>query len=48
VASDEEKVLSVGDTAPEFELPDSSGVPRRLCDMVANGPRVFVFYRGHW
>jgi len=38
----------VGKIAPEFELPDSSGQPRRLADLVATGPRILLFYRGYW
>jgi peroxiredoxin len=38
----------VGETAPDFELPDSSGSPRRLSDLCAAGPLVLIFYRGHW
>jgi peroxiredoxin len=38
----------IGDIAPDFELPDSQGVPQKLADLVAAGPRIFIFYRGHW
>ena len=38
----------VGDTAPEFALADSTGVVRRLDDLIAGGMCVVVFYRGHW
>lgn len=40
--------LEVGQLAPEFELPDSSGQPRRLADLVATGSRILFFYRGYW
>ncbi len=33
-----------GDKAPDFELPDEDGVPRRLSDLAANGPVVLFFY----
>ncbi len=36
------------EVAPEFELSDSTGTLRRLSTMVAGGPLVLVFYRGHW
>jgi peroxiredoxin len=45
---DESKIPSVGDRAPEFALADSTGVIRRLDDLIAGGPCVVVFYRGHW
>ena len=38
----------VGERAPEFELADSTGVVRRLDDLVSKGLCVVVFYRGHW
>ncbi|MGH7924001.1 MAG: hypothetical protein ACREQH_05345 [Candidatus Binatus sp.] len=42
------KPPDVGNTAPEFSLSDSTGVMRRLDDLVAGGMCVVVFYRGHW
>jgi peroxiredoxin len=45
---DESKIPSVGDRAPEFALADSTGVVRRLDDLIAGGACVVVFYRGHW
>ena len=45
---DERKTPSVGDRAPEFTLADSTGVVRRLDELVARGIGVVVFYRGHW
>ena len=45
---DERQIPSVGDKAPEFALADSTGVVRRLDDLVAGGMCVVVFYRGHW
>jgi len=45
---DERQITSVGDKAPEFSLADSTGVVRRLDDLVASGMCVVVFYRGHW
>ena len=38
----------IGQLAPDFELVDSAGAPRTLSALVANGPRVLIFYRGHW
>jgi len=37
-----------GIVVTDFELPDSSGTMRRLSEMVAGGPLVLLFYRGHW
>ena len=37
-----------GETAPDFELPDSTGEMRRLSELCAWGPLVLLFYRGHW
>lgn len=43
-----EKALDRSETAPNFELPDSTGAPQRLSDLCASSPLVLVFYRGHW
>ncbi len=40
--------LKVGDTAPDFELPDAMGRTVRLSDLLASGPVVLAFYRGSW
>ncbi len=37
-----------GDLAPDCALDDSTGVRRTLGELVAAGPRVLIFYRGHW
>ena len=37
-------MLNVGDLAPEFELPDETGTPRRLVDLLTDGPVVLFFY----
>lgn len=37
-----------GEAAPDFELPDSTGAPRRMSDLCSANPLVLVFYRGHW
>jgi peroxiredoxin len=42
------KLPAAGELAPDFELPDSMGAPRRLPQLVAEGPLVLLFYRGHW
>ena len=33
-----------GDVAPDFELPDQSGTPRKLSALLADGPIVLFFY----
>lgn len=40
--------LKVGDTAPDFILPDVDGDPVRLHGALQHGPVVLVFYRGGW
>ena len=36
--------MQKGDLAPDFELPDEDGKPRRLSDLAASGPVVLFFY----
>ena len=43
-----ERVLGVGDLAPDFELSDSRGRHVRSRDLLAKGPMVLSFYRGQW
>ena len=33
-----------GDVVDDFELPDQTGTPRKLSDLLANGPVVLFFY----
>jgi peroxiredoxin len=40
--------IGVGETAPDFALPDATGQEVRLADRLAAGPVVLVFYRGSW
>jgi peroxiredoxin len=40
--------LEIGETAPDFSLPDAKGDQVRLADRLANGPVVLTFYRGSW
>lgn len=40
--------LSVGETAPDFTLPDANGEPVTLSEHLARGPVVLTFYRGAW
>ena len=39
---------AVGDTAPDFELPDARGGSVTLGRLRCDGPVVLVFYRGAW
>ncbi len=36
--------MDKGDVVPDFELPDETGTPRRLSDLLKNGPVVLFFY----
>ena len=36
--------LRIGETVPDFELPDQTGTPRKLSDLLTNGPVVLFFY----
>jgi peroxiredoxin len=41
-------VPAIGDPAPDVTLPDSTGVVRRLDDLLGDRGLLLVFYRGHW
>ncbi|MGN6607179.1 MAG: peroxiredoxin [Jatrophihabitans sp.] len=36
--------MRVGDEVPDFELPDQTGTPRRLSQLLLGGPVVLFFY----
>ncbi|WP_327667768.1 peroxiredoxin [Streptomyces sp. NBC_00485] len=36
--------LAIGDKADDFELPDETGTPRMLSELLADGPVVLFFY----
>src|SRR5262245_7890458 len=38
----------VGDAMPRFVLPDETGRMVTLADLLARGPAVVTFHRGHW
>lgn len=40
--------LTVGEMAPDFELPDTHGRRISLAGLLERGPAVLVFYRGGW
>jgi peroxiredoxin len=44
----EQRILSVGATAPDFALPDFSGKLVRSSDLLALGPLIINFFRGRW
>ena len=37
-------MLDVGDVVDDFEMPDETGTPRKLSDLLVNGPVVLFFY----
>ena len=36
--------MNKGDVVPDFELPDQTGTPRKLSDLLTAGPVVLFFY----
>jgi peroxiredoxin Q/BCP len=36
--------MKTGDVVPDFELPDQTGTPRKLNELLAHGPVVLFFY----
>ncbi len=42
------RAIGSGDTAPDFTLPDSQGNEVSLAKLLARGPLVLTFFRGHW
>lgn len=43
-----ERSLAVGAKAPDFALPDAVGKTVKVAELLARGPVVIAFYRGHW
>ena len=43
-----DRILKVGDTAPEFELNNAFGDLRRSKNYLSDGPLIVGFYRGKW
>jgi peroxiredoxin len=41
-------IPGIGDPAPDATLPDTTGVLRRLDDLLGERGLLLVFYRGHW
>ncbi len=42
------RALKAGDLAPAFELDNQDGQLVRSADLLAHGPLVITFFRGHW
>ena len=42
------RALAVGDTMPEFALPNADGATVRSGDLLGSGPLIVTFYRGGW
>ena len=43
-----ERALGVGACAPGFALPNQDGQIISSADLLAHGPLVITFFRGHW
>jgi hypothetical protein len=43
-----DRIVRVGQAAPDFTLPNTAGTKVRLADLRAHGPVVLSFYRGRW
>lgn len=43
-----DRVLKVGDRAPDFSLSDHNGKEVRSSELLTKGPLVVSFYRGIW
>lgn len=43
-----EGALKVGNTIPDFSLPNATGKMVHSADLLAKGPLVVSFYRGGW
>ena len=42
------RIVRVGQTAPDFALPDAVGRTVSLAELRVSGPVVLSFYRGRW
>lgn len=43
-----ERAIKLGDTFPDFELPNQNGEIVKLTDLLKNGPVIVSFFRGIW
>jgi peroxiredoxin len=46
--TDDASKIVVGETAPDFSLPDTTGTLRQLSELTRDSLCVVLFYRGHW
>jgi AhpC/TSA family protein len=42
------RVVKVGERAPDFTLPNAAGRPVALAELFRRGPVVLSFFRGRW
>jgi hypothetical protein len=42
------RIVRVGQPAPDFTLPNAAGLLVGLKELIAQGPLVLSFYRGRW
>ncbi|MCS6803314.1 MAG: hypothetical protein RMM58_15470 [Chloroflexota bacterium] len=40
--------IQVGNTFPDFEVPDHTGALRRLSEFAGRDPLALIIYRGWW
>ncbi len=45
---DQARKIIVGETTPDFSLPDTTGTTRQLSEFTRDSLCVVLFYRGHW
>ena len=43
-----DRVVKIGQRAPDFTLPNTSGQSVSLAELLARGPVVLSFFRGRW
>ncbi len=43
-----DRVIKIGDKAPDFTLKDTAGQDMHLYHLLNDGPVVLTFYRGKW
>jgi hypothetical protein len=43
-----DRILKIGDTAPDFELKNAFGQSIRSRSLISDGPLVVSFFRGKW
>ena len=43
-----DRIVKIGQPAPDFTLPNTGGKPIGLATLLARGPMVLSFFRGRW